>query len=482
MQTRKTKIVCTIGPAVGSVEKIKELIRAGMNVARFNFSHGTHETQKQALNMVKQACEETGAIVGLLLDTKGPEIRTGLVKNGGSIKLEDGEKLLVTVDGRECTVDAISISYTSLPREVKKGNKIYIADGLIELDVEEVIGDTIRCIVKSGGIIGSKKNVNIRGIKNKLPAITEKDVADILFGIEEGFDFIAASFIRKASDILEIRELLKKNSSKMKIIAKIEDEEGVENIDHIIDVSDGIMVARGDLGVQIETEKVPLVQKQIIKKCNREYKLSIVATQMLDSMIRNSRPTRAEASDVANAVFDGTDAVMLSGETASGEYPIEAVSTMHNIVSEVEASEEFYTHQGEHSHMNEKGAACSIARAAKDIAKATDCTAIITPTLRGNTPSFISKFKPKQPIIAITPDISVMRKLTLCWGVIPIRGKMAESSDSMLDSAIELAVQNGYVKQNDKVVSIAGVPINSPEIVNMIRLHNVNGVFLGGQN
>ena len=327
MLLRKTKIVCTIGPAVRDQVHIQQLLLNGMNIARFNFSHGDHAYHLESMKIVREASHQTGIPVALMLDTKGPEIRTGQMKDDRTVQLMTGKHLIVTTDEVEGTEECVSISYKNLPHEITPGKHIYIADGVIDLEVETVQGNAIHCLIRQGGTIGSRKNVNVIGVRTALPAITEKDEQDILFGIEQQVDFIAASFIRKSSDVLDIREILDKHQSNIHVIAKIEDEEGVENIDDIINVSNGIMVARGDLGVQLKTEDIPLVQKRIIQKCNTANKPVITATQMLDSMIHNPRPTRAEASDVANAIFDGTDAVMLSGETASGSYPVQAVHT-----------------------------------------------------------------------------------------------------------------------------------------------------------
>jgi len=468
-----------MGPAVKNLETIKNLINAGMNIARFNFSHGDHTYHKEMVDIVKQARKETGIPVALLLDTKGPEIRTGQVKDGKTITLVKGNKIILTTDDVECTSDILSISYKKLPDEIKSGNHVFIADGLVDLLVEKAVGNKIYCEILNGAEIGSKKNVNVTGVKTSLPAITEKDVADIVFGIEQGFDFIAASFIRKPQDVREIQDLLDHYESKMHIISKIEDEEGVENIDEIIRVSSaGIMVARGDLGVQLKTEEIPLVQKRIIEKCNKENKPVITATQMLDSMINNPKPTRAEATDVANAIFDGTDAIMLSGETASGKYPVIAVQTMNNIACAVENSKEYvekcksYFKFGESSNMSE-----TMSKAAFAIAGEIKASAIITPTTQGTTPKLISKYRPVQKIIAVTTSEEVQRKLLIFWGIYPILTDLVSDSDMMINNALKSAIDNNYVGNFDKVVIVAGVPISSPIMLNMIKVHQICNIL-----
>ncbi|MFP4443178.1 MAG: pyruvate kinase, partial [Spirochaetia bacterium] len=318
MNLRKTKIVATLGPATESKEAITKLLKAGLNIARFNFSHGTHEYHGNLMANLRKASEETGIPAAIMLDTKGPEIRTGMVKGGGKINLEQGKMITLTIREVEGTEKELSVSYRKLPEQVSKGSHIFIADGIINLEVESVSGDDIQCKITNGGSIGSRKNVNVPGIHVDLPTVTEKDRKDIQFGIEQGVDFISASFIRRADDVIEIKTIAEELGSKVKVIAKIENQEGIDNVDEIIRTADGIMVARGDLGVQLDTEKIPLAQKMIIKSCNRSRKPVITATQMLDSMIENPKPTRAELTDVANAIFDGTDAVMLSGETATG--------------------------------------------------------------------------------------------------------------------------------------------------------------------
>jgi pyruvate kinase len=473
---RKTKIICTMGPATEDIEVVKDLLRNGMNIARFNFSHGDHAYHEAMVERVRLASEKTAIPVALMLDTKGPEIRTGIVPDGGKILLKEGSPIVVTTDDVPCTAERISISYQALPGEISVGGHILIADGLFDLEVAEVSGSDIRCIVRAGGEIGSRKNVNVPGIKTSLPAVTEKDVSDLLFGIEQGFDLISASFIRKATDVTTIYRILDEHDDKMIVLAKIEDQEGLDNIDEIIRVSGGIMVARGDLGVQIPVTEIPLIQKRIIEKCNRANKPVITATQMMDSMIHNPKPTRAECTDVANAIMDGTDAIMLSGETANGAYPIEAVRMMHRIAMDIERSPEYIERTRRYFSIQSQSTdiAHAVAKAAYLVATDIRARAILTPTLSGNTPRLISVYRPEETIIAATPNLQVMRQLLLNWGVYPIHSLMVNDSDEMIQNAMKAALQRGYIDRFDKVVVTAGIPINSPIMTNTIKV-----LFLG---
>jgi pyruvate kinase len=466
-----------MGPATRSVEIIKNLLYSGMNVARFNFSHGTHREHKEMMDMVKEASRQTSIPVALLLDTKGPEIRTGRTKDNLPIQLINGKHIVLTTDDLEGTSELLSISYKNLPYEVSSGKHIYIADGLVHLEVEKVVENLIYCVIRSGAEIGSNKNVNVVGVKTALPAITERDIADIMFGIANGIDFIAASFIRKPSDIKEIRGAIDICDVSIDIIAKVEDQEGLDNIDEIIRVSNGVMIARGDLGVQLRAETVPLVQKRIIEKCNQQNKPVITATQMLESMVKNPSPTRAEITDVANAIFDGTDAIMLSGETANGKYPVQAVEMMHRIAIETESS---YEYQKEHKifPMPEKVTmADTMARSAFYIARDVKADAILTPSMHGNTPRLISKYRPNQHILAVTPFEDVRRKLLLYWGVYPIISEVASDADTMLANAIDTGITHGIIKDFDKLVILAGIPLDSPIMLNTIKLHIVGKVL-----
>ncbi|EKD27563.1 MAG: hypothetical protein ACD_79C00673G0001, partial [uncultured bacterium] len=470
---RKTKIICTMGPATRNIETIKRLLVSGMNIARFNFSHGDHNYHKEMMDMVKEASKQTGIPVALLLDTKGPEIRTGKNKDNKLINLIKGNRIILTTEDVSCTDKIINISYVNLPSEVSPGKQIFIADGLVNLEVERVIDNCIHCIIVSGAEIGSNKNVNVIGVKTALPVITERDIADIMFGIENNIDFIAASFIRKPSDIKEIRSAIDICDVSVDLIAKVEDQEGLDNIDEIIRVSNGIMVARGDLGVQIRAEEIPLAQKRIIQKCNAHNKPVITATQMLESMINNPWPTRAEITDVANAIFDGTDAIMLSGETANGKYPVEAVLMMHKIALEIEQSQEYRKKMYAPDTTQKTNMADTMARSAFFVARDISADAILTPTLRGNTPKLISKYRPPQYILAVTPYEEVRRKLLLYWGVYAIISEVTIDSDAMLDNAIKAGMKSDLIHMFDKLIILAGIPLDSPIMLNTIRLHLV---------
>ena len=483
MTPRKTKIVCTVGPSTEDVGVLVRLIEAGMNVARFNMAHGTYDYHEQMIDRVHKASRQAGIPVALLIDIKGPEVRTGAVA-GDPVELRTGSEVGITVDGGPCTPERVSISYLDLPQQAVPGMHILIADGLIDLEVMDARGQVIRCEVRTGGLLGSHKNVNLIGIHSRLPAVTEKDIDNLKFAVRNDMDFVAASFVRKPEDILEIRRILLAEASRMHIIAKIEDGEGVENIEGIIRVADGIMIARGDLGVQMPTEQMPLIQKRIILKCHDANKTVITATQMLDSMIHNPRPTRAEATDVANAIFDGSDAVMLSGETASGAYPVEAVQVMGSIADTVEASPEYESRVRRFFKLGEEideDIAEAVTRSAVLVAREIRATAIIAPTLRGNTPRMISKYRPSQSILAVTPSDMVQRRLLLYWGVQPLQCDLADNSDDMVNNAIAVALQKGYVKTSDKVVVVAGVPLHSPVMLNTIKVHFVGTVLAKGE-
>ncbi|SEL86912.1 pyruvate kinase [Paenibacillus sp. OK003] len=470
---RKTKIVCTIGPSSESLENTKKLIMAGMNVARLNFSHGDFDEHGGRITAIRQACEELNKTVAILLDTKGPEIRTGKLEVE-PIELVQDEYITLTTEEILGTKERLSITYADLPSDVEPGSTILIDDGLIGLTVVEVQGTEIKCRIVNGGTIKSKKGVNVPGVAISLPGITEKDANDIVFGIEQGVDFIAASFVRKASDVLEIRELLEKhNAGHIQIISKIENQQGVDNLDEILEVSDGLMVARGDLGVEIPAEEVPLVQKRMIEKCNVAGKPVITATQMLDSMQRNPRPTRAEASDVANAIFDGTDAIMLSGETAAGKYPVESVLTMSRIAEKAESAlpyQELYLKQrvAQQTTVTE-AISQSVALSAQDL----NAKAIITSTESGHTARMISKYRPESPIIAVTTEDRTSRRLALAWGVTPVKGRLVDSTDDLFENAIEGGVKSGLVKEGDLVVITAGVPLGRSGSTNLIKVSQI---------
>ena len=480
---RKTKIVCTIGPASETPELLEALIEAGMNVARLNFSHGNHEEHATRIQRIREASKKTGKIVGILLDTKGPEIRTHQMEND-SIDLVTGQKIAISMMEVLGTKDKFSITYGQLIEDVKEGSIILLDDGLIELRVENIDMENglIHTLVENAGTLKSKKGVNVPGVSVQLPGITEKDAQDILFGIGQGIDFVAASFVRRASDVMEIRSLLEQNDgSHIQIIPKIENQEGVDNIDEIILVSDGLMVARGDLGVEIPAEEVPLVQKSLIEKCNSAGKPVITATQMLDSMQRNPRPTRAEASDVANAIFDGTDAIMLSGETAAGIYPVESVETMHRIAMTTEAALNYKQIVSARSKEKESNMTEAIGQAVAYTALNLKVKAIIAPTESGHTAKMISKYRPGAPIIAVTSSDRPSRKLTLVWGVQPIVGSPVESTDELLENAVEESLKHNYVKHGDLVVITAGVPVGQAGTTNMMKVHVIGDILAKGQ-
>ena len=455
---KKTKIVCTMGPNTDNREIMKELALNGMDVARFNFSHGDHAEHKHRLEILESVREELGIPIASLLDTKGPEIRTGKLKDGKKVTLKEGD--LYTLTTEEIVGDETRgyINYAGLAEDVKPGDRILIDDGLIELHVREVNGTDIVCRIENGGELGEKKGVNVPGVRVKLPALTDKDKEDIRFGVDAGFDFVAASFVRNADAIREIRELLDEKGSAMQIIAKIENEEGIENIDSIIEVSDGIMVARGDMGVEIPAEKVPHIQKMIIRKCNLACKVVITATQMLDSMIRNPRPTRAEVSDVANAVYEGTDAVMLSGETAMGSYPIEAVRMMSQIAEESEKYLDYMFYQRRKvSAENLRNISNTVCYSSVATASDLEAPVIVAPSVSGFTTRMLSKWRPKALIAGLSPSMTAVRQMQLYWGVKPFHAKRAESTDALLFASVELLKEKGIVKEGEIVVATAGV-------------------------
>lgn len=477
---KKTKIVCTIGPSSESKEVFKELVKKGLNVARLNFSHGDHEEHLARMNMIKEVREEMNEPIAILLDTKGPEIRTHTFEN--PVELQEGQTFTLSTIEIVGNQDRCSITYPGLTKDVVVGDKILIDDGLVELEVIKEPSETeIVCRVNNAGIVKTKKGVNVPGVKINLPAITEKDIADIEFGIAQGIDFIAASFIRKADDVLAIREILERNNAyDIHIISKIENQEGMDNLDEIIRVSDGLMVARGDLGVEIPTEQVPLAQKEMIRKCNEAGKPVITATQMLDSMIRNPRPTRAETTDVANAIFDGTDAIMLSGETAAGKYPVESVKTMATIA---EAAEGSLDYKGLLRARSMKKA-CDVTYAVSSASVATahnlEAAAIVTATASGFTARKISELKPESQIIAACVSEKVRRKLALVWGVKTILIHEHDTTDAIFDESLDMAKDLGYIAEGDLVVITAGVPVGVAGATNLMKVHLVGEILVKG--
>lgn len=455
---KKTKIVCTMGPNTNDKNIMLELAKNGMDVARFNFSHGDYAEHQSRLEILKEVRKELDRPVAALLDTKGPEIRTGVLKDGKKVSLKEGQTFTLTT--REIVGDETitHINYSGLNEDVAAGNKILIDDGLIELEVVKVDGTEIVCTVINGGELGEKKGVNVPNVKIKLPALTEKDKEDIRFGIKQGFDFIAASFVRTADCIREIKEMLDAEGSAIKVIAKIENAEGIENLDEIIAVADGIMVARGDMGVEIPAQEVPHIQKEIIRKCNEACKTVITATQMLDSMIRNPRPTRAEVTDVANAVYDGTDAVMLSGETAMGKYPIDALKMMVSIVEETEDYLDYSAYRRrkvtEENMKNISNAVCSAS-----VSTAHDIGAdyIIAPSITGFTSMMLSKWRPAARIIGMSPSTTTVRQMMLQWGVTPVWSRRAESTDELIENSLEELKSGNVINSGDLAVITAGI-------------------------
>ena len=458
---KKTKVICTMGPNTNDRELIKQLALSGMDIARFNFSHGDHEEQAGRFALVKSVREEINKPIATLLDTKGPEIRTGVLKDDKKVTLKEGQKFTLTTRDivGDDTIDMIT--YAGIPADVANGNTILIDDGLIELRVEEVVdGTDIVCTVINGGELGSKKGVNVPNVSIKLPGITDKDKDDIIFGIEQGFDFIAASFVRNAACIQEIKQLLWEHGADIPVIAKIENAEGIENLDEIIKVADGIMVARGDMGVEIPAEDVPHYQKEIIKKCNATYKPVITATQMLDSMIRNPRPTRAEVTDVANAIYDGTDVVMLSGETANGKYPLEALKMMVKIAERTEQDIKGRSADIAKVH-SKRSISSAVCNATVQTADNLNAKAIVCPTISGFTARLTSKLKPNAEIIGCSPYDNVLRKMQIYWGVRPLKTATETSTDKIIEHALVVSEQAGYVEEGDTVIVSAGIATTS---------------------
>lgn len=476
---KKTKIVCTVGPSTDKPGVLEAMIEAGMNVARFNFSHGSHEEHARRIARVREAAEAVNKPIALMLDTKGPEMRLGLFAEG-KVYLEKGQKFVLTSREVVGTKDIASVNHKFLPQEVAPGQTILISDGLVSLHIDAVEGDDIITTVNNSGQIGDRKRVAAPGVAVNLPPLSEQDIADIKFGIENQMDFIAASFVQRAADVLAIRKILEDANYSMDIIPKIENAEGVKNIDEIIKVSDGLMVARGDLGVEIPAEEVPLVQKMLIQKCNKAGKPVITATQMLESMVTNPRPTRAEASDIANAILDGSDAIMLSGETASGQYPIEAVQTMARIATRTENSlchNEILMGKGIQSQRTTTDA---ISHATAQISYELGAAAIVTSTQTGYTARMVSKYRTQAIVVAVTPSAKTVRRMLLLWGVYPILGPSFNNTDEMVQSAINSSLKAGVVKDGDLVVVTAGVPAGMSGTTNLIRVHVVGNILMRG--
>lgn len=466
---RKTKIICTMGPAVDNEEKLRALMLAGMDAARFNFSHGTHESHLALLTKVKRVRDELGAAVATILDTKGPEIRVKTFASG-SVTLAEGGTFTLTTRDVPGDESCVSVTYSNLHNELKPGCRVLIDDGLIELRVEEVRGQDIVCTVACGGPLSSNKSINIPDVHIQLPSLTEKDKEDLRFAVEQDFDFVAASFVRKASDVEDIRACLKEYGGEhIRIISKIENSEGVENLDEIIAASDGLMVARGDLGVEIPAYEVPILQKTMIKKTSMAGKPVITATQMLDSMIRNPRPTRAEVSDVANAVFDGTSCVMLSGETASGKYPLEAVQTMVDTIRAAELATDYWGRFRRFEFKPGRDINDAVTHASCQTAMDLEADAILTPTQTGHTARMISRFRPACPIVAFTTTERARRQLAISWGVRPLLAGYVDSTDRLFSMCVQSALKEGAVESGQMVVITAGIPIGLAGSTNLIK-------------
>lgn len=467
---RRTKIVCTLGPACQSVEVLRSMIRAGMNVARLNFSHGTRENHRMLIRRVKEAARLENTVVGVMLDMKGPELRVGKFENG-KVKLVKGAVVYLTGSQTMGTDKVIPVNYEYFAAEIKPGNKVLLDDGLITLEVMEVQRDHAACRVINGGELSDHKGVNLPGLELTIPSLTESDYQDIALGIEEHVNFIAVSFVRKPQDVLDVRKVLEaENARCIQLVAKIETQAGVNNFDGILESADAVMVARGDLGVEIQPEEVPLVQKSLIKKCNQEGKPVITATHMLDSMVRNPRPTRAESSDVANAIFDGTDAVMLSGETAVGKFPVEAVETMARIAVRTEEALNYRSILHNKRIDFPRTITDAISHASCTIAMDLEADAILTPTVSGFTARMVSRYRPQAPIIGLSAVEATLAKLCLTWGVLPVKVPLVEGTDEMFKIGTAVCLEKGLVKKGDLVVFTAGVPIGMAGTTNLLKV------------
>lgn len=477
---RKTKIVCTLGPATDNEKVLKQMMLSGMNIARFNFSHQTHDDHKKRIDLLKKLRGELDLPIAALLDTKGPEIRIGLFENG-SVILKEGQDFTLTTREVTGTSEIVSISYKGLPGDVSAGKHILIDDGLIDMTVENVNGTDIICKVLNSGKISNNKGVNLPGTFLSLPFISEKDRSDIIFGIKNDFDFVAASFTRSVADVIAIRSVLENNGGdNIRIIAKIENAEGVRNLDEILKAADGIMVARGDMGVEIPYEEIPKLQKLLIKKAYNAGKLVITATQMLDSMTQNPRPTRAEVTDVANAIYDGTSAIMLSGETAAGKYPVESVKAMSRIACYTEADIDYKKMLATRNLDDTPNVTNAISHATCTTAHDLGAAAILTVTKSGQTARFISKFRPSCPIIGCTPDPKVYRQLNLSWGVVPVMTKENKSTDALFDDAVSSSVKKDLLSNGDLVVITAGVPLGISGTTNLMKVQIVGDALVFG--
>ncbi len=476
---RKTKIICTLGPAVDSPEKLKEIMKCGMNVARFNFSHGTHPEHLERLKMVQRCRTELGLPIATMLDTKGPEVRVGLFKDG-PVFLNRGDKFILTTEEIEGTNEKCTVRYKDFPKDVKIGTRVLFDDGLIEMIVEEINGEEVVLKIMNSGKLSNNKSINLPEIKLSMPFVSEKDKGDILFGIENGFDFIALSFTRCKEDVLEVRKILEENGcTSMRIIAKIENGEGVEKIDEILEVVDAVMVARGDMGVEIPFTEIPRIQKEIIHKCYNSGKPAITATQMLDSMMEKPRPTRAEVTDVANAIYDGTSAIMLSGESAAGKYPVEAVKTMAAIAEATENNIDYNAELRARDYGTGLSITDAVAHSACSVAMDIGADAIVTVTQSGYTARNISKYRPGMTIIGCTNTEQSYRHLALSWGVTPVLMTTVRSTDELIDISIATAMKEKLLEDGQTVVVTAGVPVGVAGTTNILKVQTVGKISLG---
>ena len=470
---RKTKIICTLGPAVDSEELLEKLVEGGMDGARFNFSHGSHTTHKAQLDRLKRVRERLGCPVAAILDTRGPEIRIGRFAFG-PVELHPGELFTLTTQAVEGNVNRVSVTYPELHRELSPGQQVLVDDGLIELRVEQVEGQDILCRVENGGRLSDNKSINLPGAHISLPALTERDEEDLRFGVEQGFDYVAASFVRRAEDVQAVRRVLDGcGGQEVRIIAKIENQEGVDNFDAILAAADGIMVARGDLGVEVPAAVVPVLQKQMIRKGQLAGKPVITATQMLDSMIRNPRPTRAEVSDVANAVYDGTSCVMLSGETAGGAYPVQALEAMARVVEETERAIRYWERFRKRRLPELITVDDAITHSACLTAMDLGAGAILAPTYTGHTARMIARFRPQCPVAALTQWEHVRRRLSICWGIVPLLAGEAKTTDQLFQQSAQTAVEQGLAQRGEVVVITAGVPLGRAGSTNLVKAHTI---------
>ncbi|MHB9145800.1 MAG: pyruvate kinase [Symbiobacteriia bacterium] len=476
---RRTKIVATIGPASETPQLLRQMMEAGMNVARLNMSHGTQAEHLQRIETVRAVAREVGRPIALMIDLKGPEIRIGTFP-GGKVSLAEGQLFTFTTRPGVGSETAVSVAHPGLTRDVEVGRTLLLDDGNIVMEAVEVTEDEVRCRVLAGGVLSDRKKINLPGAKVSLPAVSDKDVEDIRFAVAQEADFIAASFVRDGAGILAIREVVENAGGRIDIIAKIESQEGVENVDEILGVAEGLMVARGDLGVEVPTEDVPLLQKRLIERCNVLGKPVITATQMLESMVTHPRPTRAEASDVANAIFDGTDAIMLSAESASGQYPVESVAVMARIATKTETAIDFAAWQSHRAAAAGLTVTAAISHATVTTAHDLGATAILTATQSGHTARMVSRYRPEAPIIASVPDERVARRLCLVWGVTPVIGKPALDTDDLMEQAINAALATGLVKSGDLVVITAGVPVGIQGTTNLLKVQTVGEVLIQG--